>query len=893
MKAEGGSNYYRLLKGLKSGVLVYVSWSSDKFTRYLQVIAYNIKLRFILMADKQPSRRLLQLAITDAVRTRLISKSAFKDELEKPRKSHLNKGDNEHQSMTNLLPQEMIDLMKRIDEGKKQDYKYNSTCQEPYIQRHAVELDYEDAFNKKIRYSHLDKKQNFNFEGSRWNNTKLVTTHTCCEKLNTRSIEDKNGTEISNFTLMNLDSAVNSYENNSNSEFPDCGYTNYDCQIFPVSYGARETCSTSKSNINSNLSTESLLTNKNVHYVKKNQPDCNEFMSSVADKIPCRLIKKPGSSLSFSSTNYGKEAYHFLNSHSLCLSNNKEPNAALTDYKNVSSEEFQNFKACTDKISCLSSESNFQSIPNDSMINSSFMMKKSEFHSTNNQSTVDITKQSDSLLTTCNSHFNHLSNLDYANKHFDTNSDVFVENESFDCNSCSCVSQYSMDDFGKDNIPFSKKSALEIFTNNSNDMHCRNSILPKSSLSTEIHSSYNSNVDFNSIVKNQFLKNTAFDTDLDTKSLDYINVPCSFEYNQETFLANERNMSQELNQSFYSDGFSHEESKNKSDFNLENLYNMQCSNSEIWQLKNYSDSAYFTLSDDLSPSGSDIEISNGKNETSRSFHSLSSISDSDIELPYKINEHKKLINIENNKFGPFFEKQYGEIFESDFKCLSFGDISKSDSATAKSSFLSSPKTNVSEGTNIHQACNDRESADEVKANGNISYSMKNLIDFDYNSKVPPQMNHSEFPIKISTYMLCLKPDVETSLSKEVAKCKIFKNDGSLKSDELYLYKKLKRSVSDNSEFLNKLQGWNMNSESQYTSQDKLCVSFDDSEVKSTKPFPPYNTEGYPFYNLSLDHEPNSGQHCRHDGFIESSDIVKYVSSECESDYINDLINELM
>lgn len=662
------------------------------------------------MSDKQPSKRLLRLAVTDAVKTRLISKSAFKQELEKPQRMHLkclaNKEDNAYQSMTNLLPQRMINLLKEIDEKKKQHDQCNSTWRNPKNDRHDKKLN--STLNKKIGYSRLNKEQDFRFEDSKWNTDKLATNHECRKNLNFQYTENKKGTNTTNLTMMNKDS-----DEKERKFFSDCDYTKSDFQVLPSNCRTIKTCSTSP-----NLCTESILTNKDVRHNMKIQYDCNQFvMPSVADEAPCLLERKSVSTPSFpyTETNYSINCPSlFLSSHDL------EP----TGNKKESSVEFQNFKKREEEFFQLGSETNFQSNPLDYKINNfSLMMKESAAQSINNHklsaNPVDITKLSDSPLKTFNSDFYPTSHLDPADKHFQLNSESVKEDEISD----PTYSQYSLTNFGKNHFPLSKYPMSDTSLNNGENAQ---------------------------------------------------------------------------------------------------KYSKRCSFSE--------------------------------EHLEKTFHSA-----------FKYESHMSFSNFED------------------------------ENATHAPSFLYSPKANVFEETNAYQTFNDDVRCGGIKTSENASFSMERLIDSDSNSKIFSPIHYSEFPMETTSKILCSKHDAETSrrLSKEMGKCQIFENDSYVNFDEMHLPNELRNNNYENSDFLKKLHALNGNSGFQCSSQEKLCVSFDDSEVPSNNPCTSYNTHDYAFLNSLPDHECNILQHSKLNGFIESSEIKEYVLSECESDYINNLINELM
>ncbi|GFR20815.1 hypothetical protein TNCT_436831, partial [Trichonephila clavata] len=179
------------------------------------------------MSDHQPGKRLLKLAVADAVKTRLILKSAFKHELQKPRKLHSKcstSKEDVYQSMANLLPQGMINLMRDIDKQKQQDSQCNYFYRKPYNQEHTMDLNNAGTFNEKIRHFNLGEEQDFRSESCQRNN-ELVTNYVCDKKFYSQHTGNKEGTNTSNLTSMNWDL--------NDSELQDCDYMNRDFQILP------------------------------------------------------------------------------------------------------------------------------------------------------------------------------------------------------------------------------------------------------------------------------------------------------------------------------------------------------------------------------------------------------------------------------------------------------------------------------------------------------------------------------------------------------------------------------------------------------------------------------------------------------------------------------------
>ncbi|GFT62422.1 hypothetical protein TNCV_4717861 [Trichonephila clavipes] len=643
------------------------------------------------MSDNQPSKRLLKLAVTDAVKTRLISKSAFKHELEKPRKSHskcsTSKDDIKNQSMTNLLPQGMINLMREIDKQKQQDSQCNYFYRKPYNQEHTMKLNNADThtFNEEIRYFNLGEEQDFRSEGCEWNN-KLVTNYACDKKFYSQYTGNKKGTNTSNLTW-----------DLNEGKLQDCDYMNRDFQVLPPKYRYEETCNVSEIEY-LNKCPESLLI-KDIYPDIKSEHNCSQStMPSVAEKVPFMLKRKSGSNLSCS----GLKINDLCERNSSLFLSNEVTNMEPTENKNVMSEESQHFKECMDKVPHLGLESNFQSISCDSEINYLLMTKENSAHSTN-PNPFRAAKQSDSPNTVLNSDFDPILDLDCANRYFQMNSEFFPSN---------------------------------------------------------------------------------------------------------------------------------------------------------------------------GPSGSNVEISHGRNEVSRSNFNFN------VDFSDRIYKHNYLANNENSKLCSFFDKHQVETFESAFQCVPQNSYSnfESDNAAYPSSSISSPKVNNLEGTNVYKKFNDRLSLDHIKTSKDVSFSMKHASGLDSNSKVCSLIKHSEFAVKISD-SLCSRHVAEKTFSKEVENCHVFKN-GCINSNEMYLPDGLRNSKRENFDY-------------QYSSQNEFYVSLNEDEIKSTNQFVSYNTDDYKFFNSSFDCKSNVLQHSELDGFNESKEIKKYISSECESDYINDLINELM
>ncbi|GFY73069.1 hypothetical protein TNIN_469461 [Trichonephila inaurata madagascariensis] len=255
------------------------------------------------------------------------------------------------------------------------------------------------------------------------------------------------------------------------------------------------------------------------------------------------------------------------------------------------------------------------------------------------------------------------------------------------------------------------------------------------------------------------------------------------------------------------------------------------------------------------PSGSNVEISHGRNEVSKSNFNIN------VDFTDRIYKHNYLASNESSKLCSFFDKHQVETFESAFQCVpqySYSNF-ESDNAAYPSSSISSPKVNSLEGTNVYKKFNNNLSSDHIKTSEDVSFSMKRASGLDSNSKVFSLIKHSESAIKFSDTM-CSRHDTEKSFSKEIGKCQVFKN-GCKNSNEIYLSNGKRNSKSENFDF-------------QYPSQNEFYVSLDENEVKSTNQFVSYNTDDYKFFNSSFDCKSNVLQHSKLKGFNESKEIKK-------------------